>query len=83
MSANQPCIFEGLQRRIGKYHLDQRLSIQADHSVKYFGKGSGKFHWENMVPELESISRSLKVGPTASGLERKGMRENEKCAFSL
>lgn len=73
MRANQPCIFEGLQRRIGKSHLARRLSIQVDHSAKYFGKGSGKFHWEN----IDFLPQVLEFLIKASGFFQKGERNAE------
>ena len=70
MSANQQCIFEGLQQRIGKDHLAKRLSLQVDHSAKYFGKGFGRFHWENIDLLPQVLELFLKV----SGFLRKGER---------
>ena len=70
MSANQPCIFEELQHRIGKDHLAKRLSLQVDHSAKYFGKGFGKFHWEN----IDFLSQVLEFLLKISGFFSKGER---------
>jgi len=54
MGENLPYIFEELQRRIGRDYLSKRLSIQVDHSAKYFGEGLGIFHWENFngLPQI-------------------------------
>lgn len=47
MIGNKPSIFEVLEHRLGRDHLAKRLSLQVDHSAKYFGHGFGSFHWEN------------------------------------
>ena len=70
MSPDKPYLFEGLQRRIGKEHLSKRLSVQVDHSAKYFGKGYGRFHWENIEVLQQVVEFLLK----ATGVFRKGER---------
>jgi len=54
MHEEQACIFEGLKRRIGGDHLAARLRLQVNHSAKYFGRGFGGFHWENIgvLPQI-------------------------------
>jgi predicted MPP superfamily phosphohydrolase len=70
MSPHKPFIFEGLQERMGKDHLSKRLSVQVDHSAKYFGKGFGRFHWENidLLPQVVGFFLRL------SGVYPKGER---------
>lgn len=55
-------IFDELESRMGRYHLGRRLRLQVDHSMRFFGKGYGRFHWENseILPVvLEYLLRSV------------------------
>lgn len=63
-------VFEDLEARVGRPHLSARLSLQVDHSARFFGKGFGKFHWEN----IELIPQTLDLILRASGLNRRGRR---------
>jgi uncharacterized protein len=63
-------IFESLEGRIGQDHLGNRLRMQVDHSVRYFSRGHGGFHWEN----VEFISWVLKGLLKAVGLYWRGQR---------
>ena len=68
MSPRQPFLFEELERRIGRNHLARRLRLQVDHSAKFFGRGFGRFHWENInilplaLEFLLKVSRLFRVG---------------------
>jgi len=68
MSPRQPFLFEELERRIGRNHLARRLRLQVDHSAKFFGRGFGRFHWENIKILPLALEFMLKV----SGLFRVG-----------
>lgn len=66
----QQSIFEYLEKRIGQEHLGNRLRMQVDHSVRFFSRGHGGFHWEN----IEFIPWLLKGALKAAGLFRRGQR---------
>lgn len=70
MTGKQPHLFEELEHRLGKDHLAKRLRLQVDHSARFFGRGFGRFHWENskLLPLI--LKFMLKV----SGLFKAGKR---------
>ena len=70
MGVNRSLIFDEIERRIGKEHLARRLRLQVDHSAKYFGKGFGRFHWEN----IDLLPDVLKFLLKAAGLLHKWER---------
>jgi uncharacterized protein len=63
-------IFEYLERRIGQEHLGNRLRMQVDHSARYFSRGHGGFHWEN----IEFISWAMRKILMITGLLGRGQR---------
>lgn len=71
-SAGDPAatVFKDMEARVGRSHLSRRLSLQVDHSARYFGKGFGRFHWEN----IEFIPRALDLFLRAFGLIHRGHR---------
>lgn len=46
---NSDDIFDVLQSRVERTHLEKRLRMQVDHSMWFYGAGKGLFHWENVV----------------------------------
>ena len=62
--------FEALEKRIGRLHLAQRMSIQVNHVARIFGQGLGHFHVEN----LYGLFLLLKLGLLVTGLYRRAQR---------
>jgi predicted MPP superfamily phosphohydrolase len=61
MTPRQPLLFEELEHRIDRNHLARRLALQVDHSAKFFGRGFGRFHWENINLLPLALELLLKV----------------------
>ena len=62
--------FEALEKRIGRLHLAQRMSIQVHHVARIFGQGLGHFHIEN----LYGLFILLRFGLRVTGFYRRGQR---------
>jgi uncharacterized protein len=62
--------FDALEKRIGRLHLAQRMSIQVNHVAQIFSQGLGHFHVEN----LYGLFLLLRFGLRLSGLYKRGQR---------
>ena len=62
--------FEVLEKRIGRPHLAQRMSIQVNHVARVFGQGLGHLHVEN----LYGLFILLRFGLRVTGLYHRGQR---------
>lgn len=63
-------IYEQLEKRIGRLHLQQRLGIETDYETKIFGQGVNFFHIENWY----SIHSIIRNGLSWFGLRARGRR---------
>jgi len=63
-------VYEALERRIGRLHLQQRLGIERDREAQVFGQGRNFFHLENWYSVHSVIRNSLRL----AGLHRRGRR---------
>jgi len=54
-------IYELLQKRVGRIHLQQRLGIEHDYERKVFGQGRNFFHIENWYSVHSLIRNSLRL----------------------
>lgn len=61
-------LFEDMEARMGRPHLSGRLALQVDHSARFFGKGFGHFHWEN----IEILPQALGLFLRTFGLAQRG-----------
>lgn len=52
---------QGLERRVGRVHLQQRLGIEAEHSADVFHRGANLFHLENWNSSHRLIRAVLRL----------------------
>jgi predicted MPP superfamily phosphohydrolase len=68
-----PAMYQWLEHRVGRCHLNQRLGIEHDFEAKVFGQGRTLFHIENWYSVHGLMRHLLRL----SGLYRRG-RENAR-----
>ncbi len=68
---------ESWERRIGRFHLQQRLTIQVQHAADALGPGLTWVHIENML----RLHAFIRFGLRCAGLYRRGQRN--ACAIEV
>jgi len=54
-------VYEALQKRVGRVHLQQRLGIEREYEKRIFGQGRNFFHIENWYSVHSFIRNSLRL----------------------
>lgn len=66
--------YKGLEQRVGRLHLQQRLGIESDRDARIFGQGLNFFHIENWY----SVHNGIRLCLSLMGMHGRGKRNARK-----